>query len=221
MLFYFPSIAYQAKAELATVGIQLSHSHVLEVCSALCGYASYSAYASTGRAQALDDAEHVVLDPAYAQARAVQLGISATEAATIAAIVAEHMKLSSQSVDPPPLPNVYTSVDDFRDNYLYEHIQSTVLQSGEMSSTIAVTNATGFEVYSDDVTWDEGVRESRDGWTIEGEGTFSGEQDEDRVYHGHEGNFTIRIDFDKVDRVGLREVGVEVTAGLIDSYEED
>lgn len=221
MLFNFSSIAHEAKADLAAAGIQLPHSHVLEVCSALCGYASHSAYASTGRAQALDDAEHVVLDPAYAEARASQLGISATDAVTITAIVAHRMKLSAASADLEHLPNVYTSTEDFRDAYLYDHVQSTVLDSEQMSSAIAETNASDFDVYPDDVTWDENVREARDSWTVVTDGTFSGEQDEDRVYHGHEGDFTIRIDYAKVDRVGLRKRDVEVTADLVDRYEDD
>jgi len=117
--------------------------------------------------------------------------------------------------------SVHTSAEEFRDDYLHDHVQSTVLDSEQMSSAIAETNASDFDVYLVDVTWDENIREARDSWTIEAEGTFSGEQNEDRVYHGHEGDFTIRIAYGKVDRVGLRERDVEVTAGLVDRYEED
>ena len=58
-------------------------------------------------------------------------------------------------------------------------------------------------------------------WTIQAKGTFAGKQDDDRVYHGHERDLTIRVDFDKPDRVGFREADSETTAGIVDRYADE
>lgn len=221
MLFNFASISYAAKADLAAANIKLVHSHVLEGCAALCGYGTLAAFLSGGSASTLVNSEIVVLDAAYARARLVKLGASTADAEATAGILSVRMKQDALSSNLPSMPKIFTSFDNFHDDYLQEIIQYRVLDSSEMSSAIAETNASDFDVYIEDVSWDEEIRKARGAWIIQAEGTFAGEQDEDRVYHGHEGDFTIRIDFDKVDRVGLREADSEVAAAIVDRYAED
>lgn len=218
------AIAFDALASLpADPKTTVSRSRVLEVAAALLGYGTYAAYLADLKAGGglHEDADHIVLQPAYASHRAAGLGMSNKVVGRLIHAVRQGVETANASG--AHAPRIHDSYEAFRDSVLWEELSDAVSSSQEVMDAFAETNA--YEEDSPDLEDIEDVGPSLlkavAGWSVVGTGSITGTPDPDRPYHGHEVDFTITRHYEKVGRVGIVFVEDEVSAWLKDDWRGD
>lgn len=223
MFVNFSAVNYQAQQELRSVGITVRRTTLGEVSAALLGYATYAAYhdADVGATGVmLEDAQHIVFQSNYAEARCRALGVTSPSASYVVACVAERLKEAIRSTYPDG-PSVYSSLEDFEADFLQPRMEEEVAHSNEASSAMAETNA-----YIDTIEVDEfdhavDILSVGDTWTATGRGAIYMDQDTEKPFNGDKVKFSVEFFFEKNGRVGLTHVDTEVSAGVDYSWHEN
>jgi hypothetical protein len=210
------SAAYAASVALSQQGLAVKRSHLAEVIAALLGYRTFAALSVEEEDMSLtyhlEDAELYVLNIPRAEERALSLKQPNTVAACVLAMKAEF-----------PVP-VYDSVDDFWDSHTRELVEDAIEGSDEVSGAMGDSNATF--PYSPDLDEPETSGDlwaSSDSWTIEAQGTMTGEYDPegDRMYTGHKLDVWGERSYYKAGRAGLVFDDGKEGASPDDTWRED
>ena len=218
-MFDLSSLAYQVHTSLRQSSPSVKRTHVQEVISALLGFQTYAAYHVQGSPgfDELANAEHVILQAELAVQRATGLGLSASDAELLVDETTRQMKAAS----PASGPRVHASTDDFNDDFLRPYMEAEALDSGEVSSEMASTNAYLSEVSVEDIVPDCEILDARDAWSLVGTGVVDMDQDPEKPFSGDTVNITVHVVFDLVGRIGLIRADTEVSASLADSWYDD
>lgn len=218
-MFDLSSLAYQVDTSLRQSSLAVKRTHIQEVISALLGFQTYAAYHVQGSpgSDELANTEHVILQTELAAQRAARLGLSARDTELLIEEATRKMKAAL----PPEGPRVHASLVDFNDDYLRPYMESEALDSDEVSSEMASTNAYLSEVSVEDIVPDCHILDAREAWSVVGTGVVDMDQDLDKPFNGDTVNVSVRVVFDLVRRVGLIRADTEVSASLDDSWYDD
>lgn len=221
---YVRSAAFAASRVLAAQGLTVKRSHLSEVIAALLGYRTHAALsveeADPKLDYHLDDAEILVLNLPMGERRAAELGLAAAGAAPSAVTTAcvEALKASAGSTD------VYVSVADFYDLHARQALAETIYNADDVAGAMAESNASFPDEPDMDIecppTTD--LWAAVDEWTIEADGTMTGEYDPegDRMFNGDTLNCRGRLIYRKAGRAGLVFIEGDGTGGADDSWRD-
>lgn len=219
-MFKISTVAFQARNALRSSGVYIPHSNALELVASSIGYGSYAALKlnpSLDRDNLFPAAEHIVLQADALEQRLQELGLEKplTQAVSIAIRDAFTREVHNHDRS----CRFHTSMSDFQD-FIFQDVQEQAFQDNNVSDAYAETNAYIDEFYADDYEFDT-LAKSDEVWTLVATGTHTGEVDEDRVYHGHAGNFTATYTFKKDGRCGLVLLDLEFGLDFERSYDRD
>lgn len=223
MSTYVRSASYAASQALAAQGLTVKRSHLSEVVAALLGYRTYAALAVEEANAKLDyhlnDAEIIVLNLTMGAERILELGLEAGSAPSrvVPACIAA-LKASADQA------GVYEGVADFYDSYAREALADAIYNSDELAGAMADSNAS----YPDEPEMDleclatADLWAATDDWTIEADGTMTGEYDPegDRMFNGDTLNCRGSLTYRKAGRAGLVFVESGGTGGADDSWRD-
>ena len=220
---YVRSAAYTASQALDAQGLTVKRSHLSEVVAALLGYRTYAALvveeANPKLDYHLDDAEIIILNLTMGVERIFELGLEAGSAPSmVAPACIASLKASAGQA------GVYDGVADFYDSHAREVLAEAIYNSDELASAMADSNAS----YPDEPEMDLGcpatsdLWAATDYWTIEAEGTMTGEYDPegDRMFNGDTLNCRGSLTYRKAGRAGLVFVESGGTGGADDSWRD-
>ncbi len=215
------SAAYAAYHNLATQGLTVGRSHLTEIIAALLGYRTYAALAveeADPRVEYhLGEAEIVVLNLPMGTTRVAELGLGVAPSVITAACV-EALKAGAG------LASVFVGVAEFYDSHAREALAEAIYSADDVAGAMAESNATfpdepemDIECPSTPDLW-AAVEE----WTIEGNGTMTGEYDPDgdRMFNGDKLNCRGWLTYRKAGRAGLVLVEGGGMAGADDSWRD-
>lgn len=221
---YVRSAAFAASRVLAAQGLTVKRSHLSEVIAALLGYRTHAALsveeADPKLDYHLDDAEILVLNLPMGERRAAELGLAAAGAAPSAVTTAcvEALKASAGSTD------VYVSVGDFYDLHARQALAEMIYNADDVAGAMAESNASFPDEPDMDIecppTTD--LWAAVDEWTIEADGTMTGEYDPegDRMFNGDTLNCRGWLIYRKAGRAGLVFTEGDGTGGADDSWRD-
>lgn len=219
-MFKISTVAFQARNALRSSGVNIPHANALELVVAAIGYGTYAALkldASVDADALFPEAEHVVLQADALEKRLQDLGYE--KQLTQAVVQAIRDAFVRQDQDPDNPCRFHASMSDFQD-FIFQDVQNQALQDNNVSDAYAETNAYIDEFYTDDYEFDPLITSDNE-WTLVASGTHTGEVDEDRVYHGHAGNFTATYTFKKDGRCGLVLEDLEFGLDFDRGYDRD
>jgi len=211
------STAYAAAKFMASSGHTIKRSHISEVLAAMLGYQTYAALVveenDSDLGYHLDDAEMLVLNQFAGEQRARTLGIDTTS---------KLIEVCFMTLKSTTTARVYKDVNDFYDSYGRQALAEAISSSGDVSSTMAETNA---DFYDDpdlpvETPQTENLWEARSVWEIAVEGTMHGSHDieSDRMFTGNTLDCYSKLTFDKAGRAGLIATDSEGYARVDDSW---
>lgn len=202
-------IAYAVRAASNSIPNPIKLSHAQQLVAASFGYKSLAAYqASSDESETLDEAKHFVLDTALLNSRAQELKLphEFTE-----------LELLLQTAINERLPSAQFYSSEMKlDNYVRNKMDHFVLNHGETSGAMAMTNNDGIdEIYLpfDDVVISE-LPPPGETSVLEFEGHVSMVPDTERPYSGHKVDVEGRVILDRVGRVCIAEPVFEISAQL-------
>lgn len=220
---YVRSAAYAASQALATQGLTVKRSHLSEVVAALLGYRTYAALvveeANPNLDYRIDDAEIIVLNLPMGAERILELGLEQGSAPSIVALACiAALKAGTDQA------TVYVGVADFYDSHAREALAEAIYNSDELSGAMADSNAS----YPDEPEMDlecpatADLWAATDDWTIEADGTMTGEYDPegDRMFNGDTLNCRGSLTYRKAGRAGLVFIESGGTGGADDSWRD-
>lgn len=220
---YVRSAAYAASQVLATQGLAVKRSHLSEVVAALLGYRTYAALVVEDANPKLDyhleDAEIIVLNLPMGVERILELELErGSVPSTVAPACIAALKASAHQA------GVYESVADFYDSHAREALAEAIYNSDELSGAMAESNAS----YPDEPEMDgecaatADLWAATDEWTIEADGTMTGEYDPeaDRMFNGDSLNCRGWLTYRKAGRAGLVFLDSGGIGGADDSWRD-
>lgn len=215
------SAAYVASKTLAGQGVSAKRSHLSEIIAALLGYRTYAALV-VGEADPkldyhLEDAEHLVLNLPMGVTRATALGLEKA-GSIIADACVEALKVSVIHA------RVYVGIADFYDSHAREALSETIYNDNDVANAMAESNAS----FPDEPEMGEPCPSTADlwaavdEWTIEAEGSMTGEYDPegDRMFNGDKLNCRGWLTYLKAGRAGLVFLDSGGTGGADDSWRD-
>lgn len=223
MFVNFSVVNYQIQQDLRSAGISVQRTKLGEISAALLGYATYAAYHADDTSPVgvmLDDAEHIVFQPSYAETRCHDLGLSGPIVLSVLASVAEKLKDAILATHLNG-PSVHSSLEDFEEDFLHPQMLDAAENSDEASSAMAETNAYIDIVEIEEFDYESSILGTDATWTATGLGAIHMDQDTEKAFSGDKVNFSIKFFFEKNGRVGLRHVDTEVAAGVDHSWYEE
>ena len=204
------SIAFAIRAESAQSANPIKLSHAQQCAASVFGYKTLAAYqASPDENPGLDEARHIVLNLDMLLERGRGLGLPHDEQALISLV-------RTAFCEKLPRAQLYSSVDQFEEA-LRELIQDIVLNHGDVSGAMAVTNNDGIrEIYLPfDIALD-GIPLHGDILEIPIEGHVTMEVDVERPYAGHHIDVQARLRLGRLGRVIMGTASCEVESAKLD-----
>jgi|SRR5690242_830783 len=205
--------AHAASATLAGQGHACKRSHLAEIVAALLGYQTYAALlveeADTSLEYHGEDAEFYIIDYNRGATRAESFGLplAVTEAC---------YQAFEREVQKP----VFRHVDDFWDRRGRDEAESAI-----MDGVVTADSNASFADSPELESWQEDgkVWNSRESWSIEGEGVWIGDYDleDDRAFNGDRMDVWAKLNYAKAGRAGLIYLDSEEGGAADDSWRGD
>lgn len=218
-MFDLSSVAFEVSSSLTENSFAVKRTHIHEALAALLGYQTYAALKADAPTSlsVLDSAENLVLQSEDSKNRCSGLGIGDSETDFLVTDAVQRMTATATAAG----LRAYTSDSHFIDGFLTQYIEKIALDSGETSSAMAETNASGGLPNVEDITVECSVLHAVDGWTAEALVVVEMDQDPGRPFSGDTINVSVRVSFDVVGRVGLILAGKDVSASVDISWYDD
>lgn len=200
-------IAYAVRTASDSTSHPVKLSHAQQLVAAAFGYKSLAAYqASKEESAALDEAAHFVLDGQLLFSRSLELKLphEFTELALL---------LQTAFKERLPTARLHSSEMEL-DGYVRDLVQNLVLNHGDTSSAMAMTNNDGIdEIYLpfDDVSLAE-LPPPGETMGVEFDGHVSMTLDIERPYSGHKIDVKARLILERKGRVYISEPICEVVS---------
>ncbi|UNK50545.1 hypothetical protein MNR01_05940 [Lysobacter sp. S4-A87] len=214
-------VAFAARKGLRALGIILSHGHALELTAAVLSYRTFAALQAEERnsvSPSLGDAGHIVLQQDVLTVRLRDLGLASETQAVVFDVLSRAFE-GAEGVWQSGA-QIHRSFEDLKD-HLAQDTQTRAWTDDGVISAYAETNAYVDEFYTDSYEFDGSLFDVADCWCAVLAGTHTGEQDPDRVYYGHRGDFEATYSFDKAGRCGLIETDFSIRLSFEQDYGED
>lgn len=191
---HLSTIAFAVRQAVSAHGISLSTGHAQQLVAAAFGHNNLASYQASGDDAGLPEASDIALDPERLQARATELGhdFSAIADALTTALQARF-----------PGAELYDDHEAWLID-VQDHFERAIVDEDSVNSQVAMTNGTFPRTDVELPWWDTLDEYDGEDLSMDFEGLVSVDQDEDRVYWGHE--IEVRATL-TVERFGRRLFG--------------
>lgn len=190
-------------------GTAISRAQVQEILAAGLGYNSLASYQTSSEENpGLDAAEYILFDAEAMGRRAAMFGIASFPAI---GVVMEFNRVAS------PV-RATLSFEDFADEIRMDVETKIVIESEDVASAMAETNAYGGDM---DAEFDEpeiGIADAEDFWEVPVSGTIQMDQDTEKPFSGDQIEVSGIVRFTKVGRRCLAAMEIDVGAAVDNSY---
>ncbi|WP_137895005.1 hypothetical protein [Ramlibacter sp. 2FC] len=173
---HLSAIAFAVRQAVSAQGISLSTGHAQQLVAAALGHNNLASYQASGDDAGLPKAADIVLDPERLRARASELGHDGgafAQALTTA--------LQARFPDAELYDDHEAWLMDVQD-----HFERVIVDEDLVNSQVAMTNGTFPRTDVELPWWDALDEYDGDDLSLDFEGLVTVDQDEDRVYWGHE-----------------------------------
>lgn len=198
---HLSAIAFAVRQAFSARGISISNGHVQQLAAAALGHNNLASYQASGDDARLPEAADIVLDPERLQLRATTLGHDGSAFAQVLMVALQERF---------PAAGLY----DDHETWLTEvqrHFEREIVNDGWVNSEVSMTNGTFPRVDIELPWWDTLGEYDGDDLSFDFEGLVTVDQDEDRVYYGHEIDVRATLTVERFGRrlFGRRRVDVE------------
>ncbi|WP_416050285.1 hypothetical protein [Cupriavidus basilensis] len=200
---HLSAIAFAVRQALSAKGISLSTGHTQQLIAAALGHNNLASYQSSEDDTGLPEAADIALDSERLQARATKLGYDGSA-------FAQALTTALQACFPD------AELYDDHEAWLMDvqsHFEQAIINDGAVNSEVAMTNGTFPQADIDLPWWDADALDEHDGddLSFDFDGLVTVDQDEDRVYWGHEIEVRATLTVERFGRrlFGRRRVDVE------------
>jgi len=188
------AIAFAVRKQLSAQGISLSIGHTQQLVAAALGHNNLASYQASNDDIGLPEASDIVLDPERLVVRAAELGHDDK-------MFAHALKTNLTKRFPDS--DLYENREDWL-MVVQDHFERAIVDDDSVNSEVAMTNGTFPRTDIENFWWVNLDDFERDDLTVEFDGLVTVDQDQDRVYWGHEVEVRATL---TVERFGRRMFG--------------